>query len=446
MKWYRLPLLVFTSLAIVVATHQPSGTQTASYIDRFKKDVDAQKASDMRNIEQVRAELRDIQKMIRDRHLQFKADMTEALKRRIEDITGLRSPRNLPEKAKFQNVQGSRSLQSLIDRGSKRSSRRVRNNTYYMTDDESLYYTPPEDEGQIEVNIKIEENRRVLGDNYTFEEEQPRRPEEPSRDTGADDIARDERAGEQARQEEKTPERREPETVELGYLVNPASRAFNMRDKMLLTPIRHQQTCGSCWAFTTVSLLEASYKVQSKKDLDFSEQQIVDCAVGNDGQRAGSCDGGWYGGAFESLQKNGAVLENVQPYRNKNSICPGFRPSSYKVASWGYIMPDASTPSTIEMKKAIARYGAIATCVKVTPAFQSYAGGVFDEHARLSNPTDVNHAVVLVGWDDTKGRQGSFLLRNSWGIQWGENGYMWIEYGCNGIGFGAAWAIAEPVQ
>jgi cathepsin L len=92
------------------------------------------------------------------------------------------------------------------------------------------------------------------------------------------------------------------------------------------------------------------------------------------------------------------------------------------------------------MKEAIAKYGAIATSVKVTPAFQAYAGGIFDEHTRVSGQKDVNHAVTIVGWDDNK---RAYLVENSWGPRWGDKGFIWVEYGCNNIGYGASWVVVS---
>ena len=76
----------------------------------------------------------------------------------------------------------------------------------------------------------------------------------------------------------------------------------------------------------------------------------------------------------------------------------------------------------------------------VTDLFQNYTNGVFNEiPSNYASPTS-NHAIVIVGWDDAK---GAWLMKNSWGTNWGENGYMWIKYGSNNIGRRAAWVIAK---
>ncbi len=210
------------------------------------------------------------------------------------------------------------------------------------------------------------------------------------------------------------------------------------RDASQLTTVQYQGICGSCWAFTAAAVYEGNYKMKNDRVLDISEQFILDCAVDRNGNDAGSCDGGWYGGVFDYLMTKGAQVEKDKPYQGKQGFCGTAGNSKYKVVKWGYIRRDAGIPSVKEMKEALAKYGAIAACVKVTHAFQAYKSGIFDEHASVSSPNDVNHAITIVGWDDNK---QAYLVKNSWGPGWGDKGYVWVEYGSNNIGYGAAWAV-----
>ena len=107
----------------------------------------------------------------------------------------------------------------------------------------------------------------------------------------------------------------------------------------------------------------------------------------------------------------------------------------YTINGWAYIGTSYGVPSTSAIKQAILTYGPVSAAVCVTSAFQGYTGGVFN----ACSPGTVNHAVVLVGWNDAQGTQGVWILRNSWGTDWGEDGYMYIEYGCSSIGYSACY-------
>ena len=85
------------------------------------------------------------------------------------------------------------------------------------------------------------------------------------------------------------------------------------------------------------------------------------------------------------------------------------------------------------MKQAMYEHGPLSVCVSVDSSFQAYNGGIFNN----CGSTSINHAVVLVGWDDSLGSNGVWIMRNSWGTNWGEDGYMYIEYGCARIGYAA---------
>lgn len=206
-----------------------------------------------------------------------------------------------------------------------------------------------------------------------------------------------------------------------------------------LAPPRSQGSCGSCWAFATLAVFEAAENITNGIDLglDLSEQHLVDCAEASDGFDIGDCRGGYTVMVYDYLQRRGAPLEKTVPYLERDATCNAAAKVEGTIANWGFVHENGEVPTVEQLKAAICNHGPVSSSVYVTPAFKAYTGGVFDEHAN----GQTNHAVTLVGWDD---KRGAWLLRNSWGTWWGEDGYMWIEYGSNQVGRSAAWAVVEP--
>jgi hypothetical protein len=211
-------------------------------------------------------------------------------------------------------------------------------------------------------------------------------------------------------------------------MCSPSADAFAW--EQYLTPIRNQGACGSCWVFAAVGTLEASNAIINGGATDMAEQHALDCSAG------GSCAGGWYTPIYEWLAggKDGLQLESKVPYKSKENSCKEKGRTAHEVDAWGWVDPVDIEPTVDELKAAMCKYGPLAAAVAATPAFISYGGGTFDENSN----TGINHAIVLAGWDDSR---GAWLLRNSWGTNWGEGGYMWIEYGSNSVGSYAAWAM-----
>jgi len=209
----------------------------------------------------------------------------------------------------------------------------------------------------------------------------------------------------------------------------PGMKSFNWRDLDKITPVRNQGTCGSCWDFTAVGAYEASYNLVNGRQIAASEQHVLSCSG------AGTCHGGWYDKVFNWMLSHGTADATIVPYTVKEGTCRPDARSPYRASAWGFVSDKAHIPTAAEIKEAICAHGAVATTVRATPAFQHYTGGVFNEH----DAGPINHAVLLVGWDDSK---GAWLLKNSWTTNWGENGYMWIAYDSNSIGYAAAWVRA----
>ena len=218
--------------------------------------------------------------------------------------------------------------------------------------------------------------------------------------------------------------------------------AFDWRSLNGCTPIRNQGGCGSCWAFATVGALECAIKIREGVSVDLSEQWLISCNLSE-----WDCGGGWYAhdyhrSATDPCHGTGAVLESDMPYQARELPCNCPYPHHYLIDSWAYIGNDASVSGIEAMKRAILEYGPISVSVYVNSAFQAYRSGIFN----YCTSGDINHSVVLVGWDDNQGPSGVWILRNSWGTGWGESGYMRIAYGCCSVGYAACFVDYRPVR
>lgn len=204
------------------------------------------------------------------------------------------------------------------------------------------------------------------------------------------------------------------------------------------TSVRDQGGCGSCWAFGTVGPLEAHLQAAGQT-ADLAEQYLVSCNTSGWG-----CDGGWFAHDYHEWRKPpsesqaGAVLESAFPYVASDAACAGPYYHPHKIADWYYVEDSYTTPSVDAIKQAIYDYGPVAVAVCVDSAFQGYDGGVFDPATACN---EINHAVVLVGWNDA---EQTWTLRNSWGSDWGEGGYMRIRYGVSRVGYAANYVIYTP--
>ncbi|MCX6581194.1 MAG: C1 family peptidase [Candidatus Aminicenantes bacterium] len=193
--------------------------------------------------------------------------------------------------------------------------------------------------------------------------------------------------------------------------------------------IRDQGNCGSCWAFAAVGLLESMILKNDGIEVDLSEQHMVSCNPYGWG-----CNGGFW--PQDMLASPGSPYETCFPYTATDAPCKSTCPYPYNIQSWAFVTEDYVVPPTENIKQAIYTYGAVQVGVFVDRNFQAYTSGVLNRCKK--NPTYTNHAVLLIGWDDSK---GAWRLKNSWGTGWGEDGYMWIQYGCDRVGEGANYYI-----
>ena len=209
----------------------------------------------------------------------------------------------------------------------------------------------------------------------------------------------------------------------------------NRLGQPMVTSVKQQGQCGSCWSFASVGIMESAIKIQgSGPDTNLSEQYLVSC--NNDGW---GCGGGWWAHDYhinkagQSSNPPGAVMESSMPYTESDSSCVNISSHPYLLSSW-HSAGDESLQSVSAIKAAIYNYGPVAAAVCASDSFMRYSGGVYTTQECSS----INHAIILTGWDD--GTQ-SWVLKNSWGTGWGEGGYMRIRWGVNAVGNAANYVM-----
>ena len=225
--------------------------------------------------------------------------------------------------------------------------------------------------------------------------------------------------------------------------------SYDWRNFGVIPDIRNQGSCGSCWAFSTVGVMESAIRIAGGPLEDLSEQFLVSC-----NKNGWNCDYGGYAAHkyhYNTLGYNqteiGAVLETSFPYSGTNGSCSISYTHPYKLSSYSFVSGSEFTiPSVAAIKSAIFQYGPVSTRICAGDSFGDYTGGVFStEESATDCNGGINHYVVLTGWDDST---QTWNLRNSWGTWWGESGYMRIRWGTSRVGEGTSWVrynVGTPI-
>uniref|UniRef100_A0A1A8GR76 Cathepsin K n=1 Tax=Nothobranchius korthausae TaxID=1143690 RepID=A0A1A8GR76_9TELE len=205
-------------------------------------------------------------------------------------------------------------------------------------------------------------------------------------------------------------------TMTLNDSVSKLPKSIDYRRKGMVSSVKNQGSCGSCWAFSSAGALEGQLAKKTGQLIDLSPQNLVDCVKENDG-----CGGGYMTNAFSYVKDNGGIdSEEAYPYVGEEQPCR-YSSSGMAAQCKGYV----EVPKGNEHALAVALFkaGPVSVGIDATqPSFQLYRKGIY--YDANCNKEDINHAVLAVGFGVSPKGKKYWIVKNSWGEEWGNNGYI----------------------
>lgn len=196
---------------------------------------------------------------------------------------------------------------------------------------------------------------------------------------------------------------------------------INWRTAGVVSQVKDQGQCGSCWAFSAIGSLESATAIKNKNLIEFSEQELIDCSkkYHNNG-----CNGGMPTYAFDYILANKISLESAYPYTGKQGTCNS-KKKSLKQAITGY--KTLKSPHVSELINVLNQQP-VSVGIEVQDDFMHYVNGIYTPGKKCGD--NLNHGVVAVGYNITAdGSDDYFIVKNSWTSDWGENGYIRMAIG-----------------
>lgn len=219
--------------------------------------------------------------------------------------------------------------------------------------------------------------------------------------------------------------------------------SVDWRKKNVVNPVKNQAQCGSCWAFSAVAALETQHALKTGNLTSFSEQDLVDCVKNvqtASGDCCYGCEGGLMNAAYQYIidsQQGKDDLESAYKYTALDGTECDFDTDGPGV---GNVKSIHTLPAgdQLSLQKAVAEVGVIAVGVCANEDWQLYSGGVYVPDPVTgcsSDPSQLDHGVAVVGYNTDKfpDKDGNpvvhnyWIVRNSWDVDWGIEGYMYLS-------------------
>ena len=216
---------------------------------------------------------------------------------------------------------------------------------------------------------------------------------------------------------------------------------IDWRSQNAVTPVKNQGQCGSCWAFSTTGSLEGLNAIKTGKLVSFSEKQLMDCSR-SEGDM--SCNGGLMDYAFQYvIDANGICTEESYPYVPRDGAC---QTCDEVMTITGFSDVDENNEEAL--RQAVAKQPVSVAIQADQFEFQFYKSGVFSGNCGNPSSYRLDHGVLAVGYGTEDG-QDYWIVKNSWGAEWGDNGYIRLarnveeEQGKCGIAMQPSYPVSE---
>jgi C1A family cysteine protease len=200
--------------------------------------------------------------------------------------------------------------------------------------------------------------------------------------------------------------------------------SFDWTTKGAVTPVKNQGACGSCWAFSVIGNMEGVWFLAGHPLTSLSEEQVVDCSNTDYG-----CSGGWPFWAMTDMDAapySGRIdTENSYPYTAGNGVSGSCKFSASTVGATepsykNYCNEQTATCTMAQIQQLLVTYGPLSACLDATP-MQSYSSGI--DHPSNCDPSYIDHCITIVGYGADASGTPFWRIKNSWGTDWGEQGF-----------------------